>query len=690
VKPRTYLFQPLLYTLKTLTKSILFILSLSPFFTAYSQAFQKADVIVYGGTAGGVTAAIAAAREGASVILVEPGKHLGGMVTGGLSHTDYGDRSVIGGLALEFYERVASAYKKPLFFWRGPEPTIGEKILRDWLTETKVAVRFGDRVKTVHKSGREIKKIELLSGAMLTANVFIDASYEGDLMARSGVAYAIGREGVSQYGESWAGRQPFYPDVHNFPLAVSPFVNGKNGKLLPLINPRSQARIGEGDSAVQAYCFRLIMTNRPANRVAITRPSGYDSTRYELLRRYLKLRKPTTLAETGVFRPGINLPNEKAEINSVGPISTNLYDASNWAYPDADYPLRDKIWNDHLLYTHGLLYFIANDPEVPEPIRREAQQWGLCRDEFADTDHWPHQLYVRVARRMLGEYVMTQHDLEKDTIKYDAIAMGSYNIDVRHTQRTFHQVSRFPELHAETINEGYLSIPVSPYEIPYRSIVPKFETCSNLLVPVCLSSSNLAYASVRMEPQFMTIGHASGVAAAMASRQQVAVQRVDIAVLQKKLLEQRQVLSFEKNPNGIFGQNNTVVVDDDMRRFVTRTGTWRSSENPTFARHAITCLISSKTEPSSIIYQPYLPENGNYNVYGWWPSAPDFATNASLVIQHADGTTQLSINQREKGGQWIKLGTFRFDKGYDGTVKLDNRTADGLVAADAFRFERIK
>lgn len=675
--------------MRTFIHRLVYLLILYPGFSL-AQSLQTADVIVYGGTAGGVTAAIAAAREGASVILVEPGRHLGGMVTGGLSHTDYGDRAVIGGLALEFYERVARVYKKPLFFWRGPEPTIGEKILSDWLKEAKVTVRFGERVKSVQKQGRQIRSIELLSGATLTANVFIDATYEGDLMARAGVSYAIGREGVAQYGESWAGRQPFYPDKHNFPLPISPFANGKGGKLLPLINPRPQAGLGEADSAVQAYCFRLLMTNNPANRVAITRPAGYDSTRFELLRRYLKLRKPATLAETGVLKPSVNLPNQKAEINSAGPVSTNLYDGSNWNYPDADYPLRDKIWQDHLHYTHSLLYFISHDSDVPESIRREAQQWGLCKDEFADTEHWPHQLYVRVARRMIGEYVLTQRDLEKDTVKYDAIAMGSYNIDVRHTQRTYHLVSRFPELQAETINEGYLSIPVAPYEIPYRSLVPRFDQCTNLLVPVCLSSSNLAYASFRMEPQFMTVGHASGVAAALASKQRVAVQRVDISALQTKLRSQRQVLSFEENPNGIFGQNNSVVVDDDMSRFVEKTGTWRSSENPLMERHAITFLTSPKTETASIIYQPYLPQAGNYNVFGWWPNSPDFSTNTPMTIHHADGKQQLTVNQRTKGGQWILLGKFRFEKGYNGSVSIGNQTADGSVVADAFRFDLVK
>jgi hypothetical protein len=655
-----------------------------------AQNQNKTDVIVYGGTAGGVMAAIAAAQEGATVVLVEPGQHLGGMLTGGLSHTDYGDRAVIGGLALTLYEKVAALYKKPLFFWRGPEPHLGEALLRDWLKESKVRVVYGQRVQTVQKENRHIRSIELGSGETLSASVFIDATYEGDLMARAGVSYAIGRESIGQYGESWAGRQPYYPDGHNFRYPISPFVNGKNGKLLPLINDRPQARFGEADSAVQAYCFRLLMTNNPANRVPISRPVGYDSSRYELLRRYLKIRQPATLGETGVFGPHINLPNQKAEINSGGPISTNLYDGSNWAYPDAGYSRRDQIWNDHLLYTQGLLYFIMNDPSVPEKIRKEASEWGLCKDEFADTGHWPHQLYVRVARRMIGEYVLTQQDLEKDVLKYDAIGMGTYNIDVRHVQRTWQWVSRFPELKGEVINEGYLSIPVKPYEVPYRSLTPKFDECTNLLVPVCISSSALAYASFRMEPQYMIAGHSAGVAAAMASRQQIPVQKVDIAALQKKLLAQRQVLSLEENPNGIFQEGKTVVVDDDMVRFLEKSGTWYLSEDPTVGRYQITYLSAPPNTRSSAVYRPFLPQTGTYRVYGWWPSGDKQASRVPLEIHHVEGVQKITLNQRQNGGSWNLLSTYRFEKGQKAEVNISNEGADGAVALDAFKFELLK
>jgi hypothetical protein len=471
---------------------------------------------------------------------------------------------------------------------------------------------------------------------------------------------------------------------------VSPFKNGKDGEILPLINPRPMVPVAQADSGVQAYCFRLIMTNNPANSVPITRPADYNPQRFELLKRYLKLRNPKTLRETGVFGPSINLPNQKAEINSHGPISTNLYDGSNWAYPDADYPLRDSIWNDHISYTRGLLYFIGNDPSVPENIRKDAKEWGLAKDEFKDTDHFPHQLYVRVARRMIGEYVLTQHDLMKDVIKYDAIGMGSYNIDVRHIQRNWEWISRFPELRGETYNEGYLSIPVLPYQIPYRSLLPKFDECSNLIVPVCISSSNLAYASFRMEPQYMIAGHAAGVAAAMAGKGKTPVQLVDVSVLQSKLLQQQQILSMEENKNGYFQQGNTVIVDDDMTRFVEKEGEWSLSENPEVIRHQITFYTNTGKDPASITYQPWLPKAGNYAVYGWWAKDPKAATNVPLTIHYKGGTKTMKMNQQQTGDGWVPLGNYNFVEGKNGKIVITNEGADGMVEADAFKFELLK
>jgi hypothetical protein len=659
--------------------------------SCFAQVSEKnADVIVYGGTAGGVTSAIAASREGAKVILIEPGQHLGGMLTGGLSHTDYGDRSVIGGLALEFYKKVAHYYRTDLYFWRGPEPTIGENILKQWLKEEKVEVVYGKRLKNVVKSSSVIAKIEMLEGESFTAKVFVDATYDGDLMAKAGVSYTVGREGISKYDEAWAGRQPFYPDNHNFRYFISPFKKGNFGELLPLINQRNQVGFGEADSALQAYCFRLIMTNNPSNRVPILKPIDYDSNRYELLRRYIKARKPTTLKETGIFSPNINLPNQKAEINSAGPISTNLYDGSNWAYPDANYEMRDKIWKDHLNYTNGLLYFAGNDLSLSESIRKEAKEWGLCKDEFADTKHFPHQLYIRVSRRMIGEYVLTSHDLEKNIYKFDGIGMGSYNMDIRHNQRTFHWVSRFPELIPETINEGYISIPVLPYEIPYRSLIPKYEECSNLIVPVCISSSNLAYSSFRMEPQYMIAGHAAGIAAAMSSKAEIAVQQIPINELRARLEKQNQIISLVQNPNGFFQDKNIIVADDDVPRFIEKTGNWKLSEDPLAKRHQITFMVSSQDSPSSFFYRPILQKKGIYKVYGWWPKTPNAATNVSVKIFASTGIQEIEIDQKNNGDDWVLLGIFPLNEGHKNLIEISNTNANGIVIADAFKFELDK
>jgi hypothetical protein len=275
-------------------------------------------------------------------------------------------------------------------------------------------------------------------------------------------------------------------------------------------------------------------------------------------------------------------------------------------------------------------------------------------------------------------------------IKYDAIGMGSYNIDVRHIQRNWEWISRFPELKGETYNEGYLSIPVLPYQIPYRSLVPKFEECNNLLVPVCISSSNLAYASFRMEPQYMIVGHAAGVAAAMAVKSKVPVQKVDIARLQATLTQQEQILSMEENPNGFFQQGNSVIVDDDMTRFVEKSGSWTLSEDPQVVRHQITYYINTDKEPATITYQPHLTRAGQYKVYGWWPKDARAATNVPVTIEYSGGIKSFTANQKQTGDKWILLGTFPFEAGKKGKVTLTNHGADGLVEADAFKFELLK
>jgi hypothetical protein len=506
----------------------------------FPQEPREFDVVVYTGTAGGALAAVAAGREGARVALLEPGRHIGGMVSGGLGTTDFGDRRLIGGLAAEFYGRVWKHYGVEPWHYRGPEPGVAERIFRDMLSEAKVEVLFDHRLDRVAKDGTRIREVVMENGARFAAAVFVDGGYEGDLLARAKVAYAVGRESVKKHGESWAGRQPIRPFSHQFAVAVNPFVDGKEGELLPFIHRKPLVPVGEGDGGVQGYCFRLCLTKRKENLLPFPKPEGYDPGEFELLRRLIA--KSGRGGAGGIIYRGQNLPNEKCDVNSGGPFSTNLYDGSNWEYPDADDRKRGEIWERHLRYTQGLLYYLANDASVPEAIRKDMATWGLPKDEFADTGHFPHQLYIREARRMTGDYVMTQADLLERVSKDDSVGMGDYNIDIRHIQRTWDWVFFFPKMEAAVFNEGYISVPVKPYEIPYRALVPKEEECANLLVPVCVSASHVAYASIRMEPQYMILGHSAGVAAAMAARAKVAVQRIDVPELLRKLADQKQVL----------------------------------------------------------------------------------------------------------------------------------------------------
>lgn len=640
------------------------------------------DIVVYGASAGGTIAAIAAAEEGMNVLLIEPGNNVGGMVTGGLSHNDYGDRTVIGGMALDFYEKVARYYNKPLYYWRGPEPHVGEKIFRDWLEDAGVSLLFGKRVMEVHKKKGNIDRIILSDDSQVSGYVFIDGSYEGDLMARAGVSYRVGREGVRDYDESWAGRRAILPDGHQMLPRVTPF--DENGKLLPLINPVPLVGEGEADKAVQGYGFRLIVTDDKNNRVPIPKPEGYDPSEFALIKYYYEEHPDAP----GMVHLYPTLPYGKTDMNSSGPISTNVVNGLNWEYPDADYARRDEIWKLMKDYTMGLLYFLSNDPSVPEHIRKETVEIGLCKDEFTENDHWPHQLYIRVARRMIGEYFMTQHDLESDTVKYDAIGMGSYNIDVRHVQRTHIPVSRFPELHNEVYNEGYISIPVAPYEIPYRALLPKFSECTNLIVPVCMSASFVANASIRMEPQYMIMGHASGIAASMAAAEHIPVQKIEVVELQNKLKEQGQVLSLVDNPYGAFRFGNEIVIDNNMKRFTHKKGSWKGIETKYNGRYQMNYALNDQ-QKGTFGFRPWIEEDGEYEVSIWYPFSEDYSNNVPVLINHSKGTHQLKVSQTQDGGRWVSLGIYELYRGYHEVVKIVADHAGGTVVADAIKLKKV-
>ena len=502
---------------------------------------QRFDVLIYGGTASGAAAAIAAARSGGvSVALVEPGGHLGGILSGGLGRTDM-DRQerLIGGIAREFFERAGRHYGQAAA-WTF-EPSVAERILNDWLKESGVHVHLRQQIaehNSVDKDGGRILRFRTTKGATFEAAVFIDASYEGDLMKAAGVSYTVGREARGHYGESYAGRQDFLPGNHQPRVPISPL--GPDGNLAPyVVAEDTLVNLGESDGKFQSYCFRLCLTSDPANRLPLPRPDGYDPNRYALTANYLKALGPD--ARISDFL-GISLmPNSKTDINA-SRISTNVVGAS-WEYPDATYARRREIWNDHLTWAQGLLYYLANEANVPEHIRKEMNRWGLAKDEFVATGHWPHQLYIREGRRMLGEYVLTQHDLQSRRRKYDSIGMAGYNIDIREVQWVARTVYRFPNMSQELLMEGYVSVPVDPWEIPYRALLPRQHEASNLLVSSCISASTVAYASFRMEPQYMIDGHAAGAAAALAVRTRLPVHHISIPELQRLLREQKQLIA---------------------------------------------------------------------------------------------------------------------------------------------------
>ena len=538
----------------------------------------SAEVCVYGGTSAGVVAAVGAARTGRRVVLVEPGRHLGGLSSGGLGMTDVGAVHTIGGLSREFYERVYRYYTGPQSWlhqrredfvawlpriWGvdGPrmeelkaqflfEPHAAENVFNDLVREAGVRVVFGERLDLksgVHKNGAHITSIRMESGREFAAKVFVDATYEGDLMARAGVSCMVGRESNSAYGETLNGIFPFPPA----PFAkISPYISAgdPSSGLLPRIEPKPPGTKGDGDHRVQAYNFRVCLTDVPENRVPFTKPATYNPLDYEALARLIATMKnvvpgPRKHAAVGLRGNGGDLgvnfelvPNRKTDSNSGSEFGSDLTGrSSGWA--EADYAAREKLWKEHKDYTMGLLWFLAHDERVPEPVHAEAQRWGLAKDEFTDNGNWPWQLYVREARRMISDYVVTEHEAKGERTADDGICIASYPLDS-------HGVTLYVDENGQLWRERGFFSGSKPFPVSYRALRPRAAECTNLLVPCCLSASHAAYGSVRMEPVFMMLGHAAGVAASLAAEHDTPVQEVPYARLREQLLAQKQILEY--------------------------------------------------------------------------------------------------------------------------------------------------
>lgn len=526
----------------------------------YARAADyEADVCVYGGTSSAIAAAVQVARMGKSVVVVSPDKHLGGLSSGGLGWTDTGRKEVIGGIAREFYHRVWKHYEKPeAWRWQSREeygnkgqgapaldgenrtmwifePHVAEAAFEDFVKEYSIPVHRGawlDREDGVRSKDGRIDAIRTLAGDTFRANVFMDATYEGDLMAAAGVSYHVGRESAATYGEKWNGVQTgVLHHRHYFMADISPYkVPGDPASgLLPRVSAEPPGEFGAADKRVQAYCYRMCLTGHPENRVPFEKPEGYDPAQYELL---LRVFESGWREQFQKFDP---IPNHKTDTNNHGPFSTDNI-GMNYDYPDATYERRREILEEHTRYQKGLMYFMANDPRVPEDVRSAMINWGLAKDEFADNGNWPHQIYVREARRMIGAFVMTEHEVLGKRGVAMSVGMGSYAMDS-------HNVQRYVKPDGFVQNEGDIGVkPDKPYAIDYRALTPKPSECENLLVPVCLSSSHIAFGSIRMEPVFMILGQSAATAAVMAIEGDIAVQDVPYDKLRERLLADDQRL----------------------------------------------------------------------------------------------------------------------------------------------------
>jgi hypothetical protein len=525
----------------------------------------KYDVVVYGATPAGIAAAVCAADEGANVLLVEPSKYLGGMVSGGLGWSDYANKASIGGWARKFFAEIKKHYEDPSAWFAGSmkeyrknvggvdadvmwyfEPHVAEQTFEMLVKVPRLTIVREEPIVGVDKERGAVTTLRTTRGTY-AGKEFIDASYEGDLLGAAEISCAIGRESRSDYNESLAGmldpRVATGRAFHWFDADVQARDDVGNPLMGITVTDPGKVVIGAGDDKVQAYCFRVCLTDYEPNRIPITEPENYDPKRYEILRRYLAAKPPTALSQALIkISP---LPNRKTDINNgdrPGPCSLDL-PADCWGWTKGTAADRLRIWKDYQAYDKGLLYFLGHDPAVPEKIRQKMLVWGYPKDEYTDErDHWSNQIYVREARRLLGNYVVSQSDVQTNREKADSVGIGSYAMDS-------HVVERMITDKGLVANEGnFFTAVTKPYEIPYWSLTPRRTQCTNVLAPVCLSATHVAFGSIRMEPNWMVLGESSGVAAAMAAKAGVAVQDLEVPVLQKRLLARGQKLFVRDLP----------------------------------------------------------------------------------------------------------------------------------------------
>jgi len=631
---------------------------------ALAAAVVRADLVVYGATSAGIVAAVQARRMGRTAVILEPGGHLGGLSTGGLGQTDSGTTGAIKGIAGEFYRRVNGKYTgstaTPRFTF---EPHVARAVFDDLLAESGVPVYLGMRLATVTKTAGRITQVVCENGQAFEGPMWMDASYEGDLMHRAGVAWTVGRESNATYGETLNGVQ--LRGGHQFNFPVDPYVTPGSpaSGLLPGISATPPAPTGTGDGLIQAYNYRMCLT-RAADRIPFPRPAGYDVLRYELLLRYVQA------GWAGPFFTTHGVGNGKTDSNNNGAFSTDFIGA-NYAYPTTSYAARDSIAADHRTYQQGLMWFLANDPRLPASVRTSTAAWGLAADEFTATGGWPPQLYVREARRMLSAYVMTERNCRGQETVPDPVGLASYTMDSHNCQRVV--------VNGVVKNEGDVQVGVpGPYPVSFRSIVPTQGQCANLTVPVCLAASHIAYGSIRMEPVFMILGQSAATAAMLALADGTAVQAVPYDRLRSRLLADGQLLTWG---------TGELVLDSRAPSGVTRAGAWQGSTS-------IGGFYGTDYEHDGntakgvcrMRFTPTLPAAGTYTVYLRWTAHANRASNVPVDVVHTGGITNRVVDQRVNGGTWVSVGAYPFAAGTGGSVLIRTEATNGYVVADAARF----
>ncbi len=676
-------------------------------FVPITQASNEGsyDVVIYGGTSAAVVSAVQVKKMGKTVVLVSPDERLGGLSSGGLGMTDSGNRAVVGGLSREFYHRLWLYYSREENWTLQPmpkengipgqggrgfdndsqtmwvfEPKVAEKIFEEFVSEFDVPVYKSerlDREKGVVKEGATIRSITTLSGKTFVGKTFVDATYEGDLMAAAGASFRTGREANSEYGETLDGVQVQHAIYHQFQDFVDPYVERGNPEsgLLPFIHEKIKGKDGDGDDFIQAYNIRMCLTNDERNMVRIEKPENYNELDYELLLRSIE-------AGQNVFMSFSAMPNHKTDSNNDLAVSTD-YIGGNYEYPNGSYELRDELYEKHRLWQQGLLWTLQHHERVPESIRNEYVKWGLAKDEFVDNGNWSPQLYVREARRMKSDFVITERHLRYIENTERSIGMGSYNMDSHHVQR---YVAEDENGRKTVRNEGDVEVnPGAPYPIDYGGIIPKKSECDNLLVPVCVSCSHIAFGSIRMEPVFMVLGQSAATAACLAIDANVAPQDLDYAVLQKRLLEDGQVLEYGVPSPSVPSEKLSGVVIDD--RAARKIGEWGQGAGcPKFVDNGYVHDDNADKDEKSIVFEFSGLKPGVYDCRVSYSVHSNRATNVPVVAETSLMRIENAVNQKTEppiDGLFASIGQIKVGDNGLATIVVSAKGTNGYVVVDA-------